>query len=230
MSWCLPFLYFSHIQNIQCRLGGRIREQKFTLKNLVARASASTERCSQSWSFVVLRCESTLKSVTYLGPLSSFVFFNKQRLIFFPHIFWHFVAAAVLSVWSRSVFTLFALRDLKSDGRMTSSRGLTSLYNWTVVTYFHNCWEQKPLHIRVWNWWICNSRKNLPQCRTLNSSLTTLRLDSFALYLSPFSKNANKWVTLLPSGVNESMKGWIVLAAGGSSSTAPMTLCVKGKL
>lgn len=125
------------------------------------RRSASTEKCSQSRSFVVLRCESTLKSATYLGPLSSFGFFNKQRLIFFPHIFWHFVAAAELSVWSRSVYTVFALRDLKSDGRMTSSRGLTSLYNWTVVTYFHNCWEQKPLHIIVWNWWICNSRKNV---------------------------------------------------------------------
>lgn len=59
----------------------------------------------------VLRCESTLRPVTYLDPLSIFGFFIKQRLIFVPHIFWHFVAAAVLSVWSRSVYTLFALRD-----------------------------------------------------------------------------------------------------------------------
>lgn len=98
-------------------------------ENKLARASASTEKRSQSRSFVVLGCESTLKSVTYLGPLSSFVFFNKQRLIFVPHIFWHFGAAAVFSVWSRLVYTVFALRDLKSDGRVTSSRGLNSLYN-----------------------------------------------------------------------------------------------------
>lgn len=49
--------------------------------------------------------------------------------------------------------------DLKSDGRITSSRGLASSYNWTVVTYFLNPQAKKIVHIMVWNSWICNSKK-----------------------------------------------------------------------
>lgn len=53
--------------------------------------------------------------------------------------------------------------DLKSDGRMTLSRGLPSLDNWTVVTYFSNHWVRKILYIIVWNSGICNSKKKLVQ-------------------------------------------------------------------
>lgn len=74
---------------------------------------------------------SDVKSVTYLGPLSIFVFFNKQWLIFFPQIFWHFVAAVMLSVWSRLCYTLFALSD-RAAGILNLMGGWLHHEDWPV--------------------------------------------------------------------------------------------------
>lgn len=144
---------FWMIENIQYSFVGRITEQNITFKTLATnkknleKARAVTEKCSQSRGFEVLRCESTLKSVTYLGPFSNFVFFNKQRLIFVLQIFWHFVAAVVLSV-----LVQVGLYFVCSQGSLNLTAGGLHHEDWPVCTielcYFLLA-EETPPHYSV---------------------------------------------------------------------------------